>query len=72
MAFRWQADDGPHIVVVCPLTPIQLKTKVVKVEVGPHLAKLSGSAYGGDYISVYTAPIGFSFFFFVTLFCDST
>ena len=44
MAFRWQADDGPLIVLFFNLPPlIKLKKNVVKV--GPPLTKLSGPAH---------------------------
>ena len=44
MAFRWQADDGPVIVVFGSSLPSSTKKKKV-IKVGPLLTKLSGSAY---------------------------
>ena len=43
MAFRWRANDGPIKAVFGLSIPHQLQKNVIKF--GPHLTKLSGSAY---------------------------
>ena len=45
MAFRWQADDGPLIVLFGPTLASSTKNINV-VKVGPPLTKLSGSVLG--------------------------
>ena len=45
MAFRWQTDGGPFIVIFGSSIPSSIIKKVIKS--GPPLTKLSGSAHGG-------------------------